>query len=120
MAFATADARPALPGSLTQAIRNFAKSLEGWLTNAMSDFPQQVVQTKVSARRCATSEEQAAGREGAGCPHVPRGRWPPQEALSMRLAWDRCWQGEAWQRMPSDMTPLGQLTTDLRSLGEGT
>lgn len=120
MAFATADARPALPGSLTQAIRNFAKSLEGWLTNAMSDFPQQVVQTKVSAGRYAASEEQAAGREGAGCPRVPQGRWPPQEALSMRLAWDRCWQGEAWQRMPSDVTPLGQLTTDLRSLGEGT
>jgi regulatory factor X 1/2/3 len=33
---------------LTQAIRNFAKSLEGWLTNAMSDFPQQVIQTKVT------------------------------------------------------------------------
>nr|XP_004655056.1 DNA-binding protein RFX2 isoform X2 [Jaculus jaculus] len=36
-----------VPSSLTQAIRNFAKSLEGWLTNAMSDFPQQVIQTKV-------------------------------------------------------------------------
>lgn len=35
-------------GTLTQAIRNFAKSLEGWLTNAMSDFPQQVIQTKVT------------------------------------------------------------------------
>uniref|UniRef100_A0A2K6GWC3 DNA-binding protein RFX2 n=1 Tax=Propithecus coquereli TaxID=379532 RepID=A0A2K6GWC3_PROCO len=36
-----------VPSTLTQAIRNFAKSLEGWLTNAMSDFPQHVVQTKV-------------------------------------------------------------------------
>ncbi|XP_021005406.1 DNA-binding protein RFX2 isoform X2 [Mus caroli] len=36
-----------VPSSLTQAIRNFAKSLEGWLINAMSDFPQQVIQTKV-------------------------------------------------------------------------
>ncbi|XP_042697403.1 DNA-binding protein RFX2 isoform X4 [Chrysemys picta bellii] len=36
-----------VPGTLTQAIRNFAKSLEGWLMNAMSDFPPQVVQTKV-------------------------------------------------------------------------
>ncbi|TKC46338.1 hypothetical protein EI555_014193 [Monodon monoceros] len=35
-----------VPSTLTQAIRNFAKSLEGWLTNAMSDFPQQVIQTK--------------------------------------------------------------------------
>ncbi|XP_057345728.1 DNA-binding protein RFX2 isoform X4 [Manis pentadactyla] len=37
-----------VPSTLTQAIRNFAKSLEGWLTNAMSDFPQQVIQTKVA------------------------------------------------------------------------
>ncbi|XP_049644026.1 DNA-binding protein RFX2 [Suncus etruscus] len=37
-----------VPSTLTQAIRNFAKSLEGWLTNAMSDFPQRVIQTKVS------------------------------------------------------------------------
>ncbi|XP_036016314.1 DNA-binding protein RFX2 isoform X1 [Mus musculus] len=36
-----------VPSSLTQAIRNFAKSLEGWLINAMSGFPQQVIQTKV-------------------------------------------------------------------------
>ncbi|XP_005405797.1 PREDICTED: DNA-binding protein RFX2 isoform X7 [Chinchilla lanigera] len=36
-----------VPSTLTQAIRNFAKSLEGWLTTAMSDFPQQVIQTKV-------------------------------------------------------------------------
>ncbi|XP_076415412.1 DNA-binding protein RFX2 isoform X4 [Peromyscus maniculatus bairdii] len=36
-----------VPSSLTQAIRNFAKSLEGWLINAMSGFPQQAIQTKV-------------------------------------------------------------------------
>ncbi|XP_075060764.1 DNA-binding protein RFX2 isoform X2 [Mixophyes fleayi] len=36
-----------VPSTLTQAIRNFAKSLEGWLTNAMIDFPQQIVQAKV-------------------------------------------------------------------------
>ncbi|XP_053076001.1 DNA-binding protein RFX2 isoform X3 [Acinonyx jubatus] len=36
-----------VPSTLTQAIRNFAKSLEGWLTNAMRDFPQQAIQTKV-------------------------------------------------------------------------
>ncbi|XP_068518105.1 DNA-binding protein RFX2 isoform X7 [Anas acuta] len=34
-------------GTLTQAIRNFAKSLEGWLMNAMSEFPPKIVQTKV-------------------------------------------------------------------------
>nr|XP_033810909.1 DNA-binding protein RFX2 [Geotrypetes seraphini] len=36
-----------VPSTLTQAIRNFAKSLEGWLTNAMNDFPQHIVQIKV-------------------------------------------------------------------------
>uniref|UniRef100_A0A8C6M152 DNA-binding protein RFX2 n=1 Tax=Nothobranchius furzeri TaxID=105023 RepID=A0A8C6M152_NOTFU len=35
-----------VPSTLTQAIRNFAKSLEGWLTNAMSSFPQEIVRTK--------------------------------------------------------------------------
>ncbi|KAL7976124.1 hypothetical protein Chor_008372, partial [Crotalus horridus] len=35
-------------GTLTQAIRNFAKSLESWLMGAMSEFPQPVVQSKVS------------------------------------------------------------------------
>ncbi|XP_071434220.1 DNA-binding protein RFX2 isoform X3 [Pithys albifrons albifrons] len=36
-----------VPSTLTQAIRNFAKSLEGWLMNAMSEYPPEVVQTKV-------------------------------------------------------------------------
>lgn len=38
------------PGALTQAIRNFAKSLEGWLNNAMNAVPQRMIQTKV--RHC--------------------------------------------------------------------
>ncbi|XP_051540670.1 transcription factor RFX3-like isoform X2 [Myxocyprinus asiaticus] len=38
-----------IPSALTQAIRNFAKSLEGWLTNAMSSIPQRMIQTKVAA-----------------------------------------------------------------------
>ncbi|XP_066499591.1 DNA-binding protein RFX2 isoform X2 [Hoplias malabaricus] len=37
-----------VPSTLTQAIRNFAKSLEGWLTSAMSNFPQEIVRTKVA------------------------------------------------------------------------
>nr|XP_060642122.1 DNA-binding protein RFX2-like [Anolis sagrei ordinatus] len=36
-----------VPGTLTQSIRNFAKGLEGLLANAMNDFPQQIVQTKL-------------------------------------------------------------------------
>ncbi|KAL2087720.1 hypothetical protein ACEWY4_016548 [Coilia grayii] len=38
-----------IPSALTQAIRNFAKSLEGWLTTAMNAVPQRMLQTKVSA-----------------------------------------------------------------------
>ena len=34
-------------GSLTQAIRNFAKSLETWLKSAMTDVPEEMVKTKV-------------------------------------------------------------------------
>lgn len=40
------------PGALTQAIRNFAKSLEGWLTNAMNAVPQKMIQTKVGQHCC--------------------------------------------------------------------
>lgn len=38
-----------IPSALTQAIRNFAKSLEGWLNNAMSAIPQRMIQTKIAA-----------------------------------------------------------------------
>lgn len=34
-------------GSLTQAIRNFAKSLENWLKGAMTGVPEEMVKTKV-------------------------------------------------------------------------
>ena len=34
-------------GSLTQAIRNFAKSLEGWLKSAMQGIPEEMQKTKV-------------------------------------------------------------------------
>ncbi|XP_074552580.1 MHC class II regulatory factor RFX1a isoform X2 [Halichoeres trimaculatus] len=36
-----------IPSALTQAIRNFAKSLESWLTNAMMNIPEEMVRTKV-------------------------------------------------------------------------
>ena len=35
-------------GTLTQAIRNFAKGLEGWLTNSLQGYPRPFVQLKVS------------------------------------------------------------------------
>jgi len=34
-------------GQLTQAIRNFAKNLEGWLKNAMTEAPEEIVKIKV-------------------------------------------------------------------------
>ena len=38
-----------IPGTLTQAIRNFAKSLEGWLTNAVQGYPKAIVATKIAS-----------------------------------------------------------------------
>ncbi|MEQ2170715.1 hypothetical protein GOODEAATRI_003204 [Goodea atripinnis] len=38
-----------IPSALTQAIRNFAKSLEGWLSNAMNAISQRMIQTKIAA-----------------------------------------------------------------------
>ena len=35
------------PGALTQAIRNFAKSLESWLTHAMVNIPEEMLRVKV-------------------------------------------------------------------------
>lgn len=40
------------PGALTQAIRNFAKSLESWLTNAMMNIPEEMVRIKVLFSCC--------------------------------------------------------------------
>ncbi|KAI4541749.1 hypothetical protein MG293_008891 [Ovis ammon polii] len=37
------------PGALTQAIRNFAKSLESWLTHAMVNIPEEMLRVKVAA-----------------------------------------------------------------------
>jgi regulatory factor X 1/2/3 len=38
-----------IPSSLTQAIRNFAKGLESWLTAAMAGCPEEMMHIKVSA-----------------------------------------------------------------------
>lgn len=38
-----------IPSTLTQAIRNFAKNLENWLTSSMAECPTAVVQIKLSA-----------------------------------------------------------------------
>nr|KAG5698347.1 hypothetical protein BaRGS_010933 [Batillaria attramentaria] len=38
-----------IPSSLTQAIRNFAKSLEGWLKTAMQGVPEEMVKAKIGA-----------------------------------------------------------------------
>ncbi|NXU98911.1 RFX1 factor, partial [Cettia cetti] len=38
-----------IPSALTQAIRNFAKSLESWLGNAMVSMPEEMVRVKAAA-----------------------------------------------------------------------
>ncbi|XP_065331905.1 DNA-binding protein RFX2 isoform X8 [Cloeon dipterum] len=38
-----------IPSSLTQAIRNFAKGLEGWLTSAMTGCPEKMMNIKLCA-----------------------------------------------------------------------
>lgn len=38
-----------IPGSLTSSIRNFAKAVESWLTNAMQGCPQEMINVKVTA-----------------------------------------------------------------------
>ena len=38
-----------IPATLTQAIRNFAKSLESWMKGCMEDYPHSCVQAKVSS-----------------------------------------------------------------------
>uniref|UniRef100_A0A8C6EYP9 Regulatory factor X1 n=1 Tax=Marmota marmota marmota TaxID=9994 RepID=A0A8C6EYP9_MARMA len=38
-----------IPSALTQAIRNFAKSLESWLTHAMVHIPEEMLRVKVAA-----------------------------------------------------------------------
>jgi regulatory factor X 1/2/3 len=43
------DVLKPIPGTLTQAIRNFAKSLEGWITTALNIYPKKFVASKVSA-----------------------------------------------------------------------
>uniref|UniRef100_A0A8C4ZHX7 Regulatory factor X, 1b (influences HLA class II expression) n=1 Tax=Gadus morhua TaxID=8049 RepID=A0A8C4ZHX7_GADMO len=44
-----------IPSALTQAIRNFAKGLESWLTNAMMNVPEDMVRIKVACV-CAFSQ----------------------------------------------------------------
>lgn len=41
------DVLKSIPSSLTQAIRNFAKSLESWLSSAMLGCPPDIVNIKV-------------------------------------------------------------------------
>ena len=38
-----------IPSSLTQAIHNFAKSLEGRLKSAMQNVPEKMIKTKLGA-----------------------------------------------------------------------
>ncbi|XP_078216884.1 MHC class II regulatory factor RFX1 isoform X10 [Callithrix jacchus] len=44
-----------IPSALTQAIRNFAKSLESWLTHAMVNIPEEMLRVKVRVWRVPSS-----------------------------------------------------------------
>lgn len=70
--------QPPLPptGALTQAIRNFAKSLESWLTHAMVNIPEEMLRVKVrlgagasgpSARGCKICPYACPLRLSSGC-----------------------------------------------------
>lgn len=59
-------------GALTQAIRNFAKSLEGWLNNAMNAIPQRMIQTKVDLTDFLKFPSvDASFVDGASASHAP-------------------------------------------------
>ena len=42
--------------SLTQAVRNFAKGLEGWLVSSLDQVPKKMADIKVSILHCFTNE----------------------------------------------------------------
>ena len=46
------DVLRAVPSSLTQLVRNFAKSLENWLIGSMSEMPKEIVNVKVRVPPC--------------------------------------------------------------------
>ena len=46
------DVLRAVPSSLTQLVRNFAKSLENWLIGSMSEMPKEIVNVKVRVTPC--------------------------------------------------------------------
>ncbi|NWI21125.1 RFX1 factor, partial [Crypturellus soui] len=66
-----------IPSALTQAIRNFAKSLESWLTNAMMNIPEEMVRVKVTPRG-------QGGQHGAAGPPLTSPR--PQVAAASAFA----------------------------------
>lgn len=62
---------------MTQAIRNFAKSLESWLTHAMVNIPEEMLRVKVRVRGqpgfslAPSSQLQGQGLEAPGWVSVP-------------------------------------------------
>ena len=47
--FLIPDVLRPIPGTLTQAIRNFAKSLEGWLSGNIHGYSSNLIKAKVSS-----------------------------------------------------------------------
>ncbi|XP_060000993.1 MHC class II regulatory factor RFX1 isoform X3 [Lagenorhynchus albirostris] len=74
-----------IPSALTQAIRNFAKSLESWLTHAMVNIPEEMLRVKEKETGSERSHwvGQGAVRGGFRGSHKP---WAPQVAAAGAFA----------------------------------
>lgn len=91
-------------GALTQAIRNFAKSLEGWLNNAMNAIPQRMIQTKVHYCSSNIWEVHEGGLFGAHSTYM----W----AFSVIIRYTACFTDE--MSLPKDANTYVFLVTDCR------
>ncbi|XP_054938883.1 MHC class II regulatory factor RFX1 isoform X2 [Physeter macrocephalus] len=74
-----------IPSALTQAIRNFAKSLESWLTHAMVNIPEEMLRVKEKETGSERSRwvGQGTARGGFRGSHEP---WAPQVAAAGAFA----------------------------------
>ena len=56
MDFLIPDVLSPIPGTLTQAIRNFAKSLETWLSGSLNGYSSNLVKAKVCVCVCGKAK----------------------------------------------------------------
>lgn len=95
-------------GTLTQAIRNFAKSLEGWLTNAMSNFPQEIIRTKVKRVRSSFCSQLFVCLEpSCTLPAWCRWLW----SVPLPRHWDVIPVWTTWPRQPAPSSRIPHRST---------